>query len=225
MPDTRYLRERPTRAIDDTTLAAIAAQIVGPPGQLGHLPPNPARFRLPASHSTRRGPLLAGGGLLLLTLWAGVITPSTPARATARLLTPATAPATVPPPATATGTATATTTATATVTVTASATATASATVTATTTSLPAATATPTMRPTLPARPTVRPVARPVSPPPATATRLPLPVATAAPPTLPPTVLPPFPATPGSGAAGNDWDSAIYSRSATVHAAPPTATP
>jgi len=94
MPDTRYLREHTTRSIDDTTLAAIAAQIVGPPGQLGHLPPNPARFRLLSSHPARRGPLLAGGGLLVLTLGAGVINPGAPAQATARPLATASATAT-----------------------------------------------------------------------------------------------------------------------------------
>jgi len=221
MPDTRYLRERTTRSIDDTTLAAIAAQIVGPPGQLGHLPPNPARFRLHPLHPpARRGLLLAGGSLLLLTLWAGVISPGVPAVATARYLAPATATITrtVRPTTIRTATATATTTATATYPPTATAGTTASA--TATTTATATASPTLTVRPTMPARPTLRPVTRPVSPPPPTPTRLPLPVATVA----PPTVLPPFPATPGSGAAGNDWDSSVYSRSATIHAAP-TATP
>jgi len=214
MPDTRYLRERTTRTIDDTTLAAIAAQIVGPPGQLGHLPPNPARFRLrPSSQPTHRGPLLAGGGLLLVTLWAAVVSPGTPAQATARTL--ATSTATTTPTVRPTATVPATATATATATTTATTTPTA----TVTTTAPP--TTTPTLRPTVATRPTLRPVTRPVSPPlPPIATRLPLPVATS----VPPTVLPPFPVTPGTGAAGNDWDTSVYSRSATIHAAP-TATP
>ena len=197
MPDTRYLRPRPTRTIGDQDLATIAAQVAGPPGQLGHLPPNPARFRGRAGHPpTRRGVMVIGGGFLFLTLWLGVAAPGLPTQATARYIDTATVTATV----------TATTTNTQIPTSTATASPTSTATVV-----IEVATEAPTMTP--------RPVSRPVSLPPTQITPLPPPIAT----TVPPTVLPSFPVTPGTGAAGNDFCKTCFDRSATVHS--PTATP
>jgi len=213
MPDTRYLRPRPTRTIGDQDLATIAAQVAGPPGQLGHLPPNPARFRGRAGHPpTRRGVMVIGGGFLFLTLWLGVAAPGLPTQATARYIDTATVTATVTATTTNTQIPTDTATASPTSTATASPTSTATASPTSTATVvIEVATEAPTMTP--------RPVSRPVSLPPTQITPLPPPIAT----TVPPTVLPSFPVTPGTGAAGNDFCKTCFDRSATVHS--PTATP
>ncbi|MDQ2805816.1 MAG: hypothetical protein M3Z04_02665, partial [Chloroflexota bacterium] len=44
MPDTRYLRPRATHAIDDATLAAAVAAVIGPPGLVRYPPRSPALF-------------------------------------------------------------------------------------------------------------------------------------------------------------------------------------
>ena len=216
MAPTRYLRERLTQPIDDTTLAAIVAQVLGPPGLVRYAPRSPALFpvrTLAPPVRTLAPPLVAGGLLALLT--GGVLLGTgMPAQATVPLpprLAAPTATPTVLPTDTATILPTAPLPATATRLV------------------LPPAPVR-TVWPLVPLPPTGVPTLRPAPPPlrPVLPTRVPtlrpLPTSVPLPPTsvpLPPTVpvvIPPV--TPGTGAAGNDFCRVCFERSATIKAAP-----
>lgn len=212
MSPTRYLRERLTQSIDDTILAAIVAQVIGPPGLVRYAPRSPALFPMRALAPPVRTlvpPLVAGGLLALLT--GGVLLGSgAPVQATVplppRLAAPSATP-TVLPPATATLIPTAPLPATATRLVLPPA---------------PVQTVWPTLAPLPPtSAPTLRsvpPTLRPVPP-----THIPMvrplpPTSTPVPPTIPPVVIPPI--TPGTGPAGNDFCRVCLERSATIKAAP-----
>ncbi len=122
MTSTRYLRPRATQPIDDATLAATVAAVIGPPGLVRYPPRSPALFpvpaptRFPPPAPARRWPgilpriALGGGGLLLA--WVLARQGSAPSRTTAPVLMPTTtaiapAVAVTSPSATATATVTA----------------------------------------------------------------------------------------------------------------------
>jgi len=78
MPATRYLRPRTTAPIDDATLAAAVAAVIGPPGLVRYPPRSPALVppSRPRGRTIRYAGLpLALGALalaeLLGTLWLG----------------------------------------------------------------------------------------------------------------------------------------------------------
>ena len=206
MSPTRHLRSA-TVPINDATLTAIVAQVIGPPGLVRYPPRSPALFPPPRRLAVRRTAPVVGASLalagLLVAVWPGGSPPAV------GIALPATL---VPAPAT----------------VAVSATATAPATLVAPTATVPRPTATValplaepvrTVLPTLPPpTATLRPPTPlpPRIPPPAPATvrpRLPAPL-----PTTAPVIVPPV--TPGSGPAGGDWSDSIYTRSATIHADP-----
>jgi len=211
MSPTRHLRSA-TAPLDDATLAAAVASVIGPPGLVRYPPRSPALFPppRPVGRTVRRTAPVAGVGLalagLLVALWPG----GWPPAVGMGTLPPATvsAPATARPSATAGAPATLVAP-TATVRVPRP---------TAASLSLPVETVLPTVP--VPSA-TQRPVPPPAIPPrllPPTATtrpvvRLPAPVPTAAPVVIPPV-------TPGSGPAGGDWSDSLYTRSATIHADP-----
>jgi len=214
MSPTRHLRSA-TAPLDDATLAAAVAIIIGPPGLVRYPPRSPALFPppRPLRRTVRRTAPVVGAGLAL----AGLLVALWPGGSYSAVGMVALPPATVPAPATVGVSATlpAPTTLVAPTVVAPLPTA---------TVALPLAEPVRTVLPTLPLpTATVRPVpptAIPprLPPPPATATmrpvvRLPVPVPTAAPVVLPPV-------TPGSGPAGGDWSASIYTRSATIHADP-----
>ena len=215
MSPTRYLRPRATAPLDDATLAAAVAAVIGPPGLVRYPPRSPALFPPPhprgltvhrAGLSVVLGSFTVAG--LLFALWphalppavgmAALPAPTVPASATDRPGATATAPATWVAPTVTSPLPTATVV-------------------------RPPAAPVRTMLPTLPLPTTtvrwVPPTAIPPRiPPPATATtrpvvRLPAPVLTVGPVIIPPV-------TPGSGPAGGDWSDNLYTRSATIHADP-----
>ena len=213
MSPTRYLRPRATASLDDATLAAAVAAVIGPPGLVRYPPRSPALFPPPhpRGHTVHRAVLSVVLGSftvagLLVALWPGgsPFSVGMPALPATRILAPATARP--------------------------SATATAPATLVAPTVTLPLSTATvalPLAEPVRTVLPTLPPPTATQRPPTAIPARIPpLPTATTRPvvrlpaavPTVAPVIVPPV--TPGSGPAGGDWSDNLYTRSATIHADP-----
>ena len=212
MSPTRHLRSA-TAPLDDATLAAAVAAIIGPPGLVRYPPRSPALFPppRPVGRTVRRTAPVVGAGLALAGLLVAVYPGGSPSAVGMAALPPATvsAPATARPSATASATATLVAP-TATVRVPRA---------TAASLILPVQTVLPTVPlPSATLRPVPPPAIPPRMPPPATATTRPVMRPPAPVPTAAPVIVPPV--TPGSGPAGGDWSDSLYTRSATIHADP-----